>query len=67
MYGMTEREVKGDGNCMFRALSDQLYRTPRLHAQVGVLVHLPTRHHAALMSCKLTRSHISMVSTSLCV
>ncbi|GAB4821497.1 hypothetical protein N2152v2_008543 [Parachlorella kessleri] len=34
LYGLTERLVKGDGNCQFRALSDQLYRTPRLHAFV---------------------------------
>ena len=25
-YGLVERIVKGDGNCQFRALSDQLYR-----------------------------------------
>eukprot|EP00887_Chlorella_sp_A99_P002213 scaffold21.g2213.t1 len=34
MYGLVERRVKGDGACQFRALSDQLYRTPRLHGFV---------------------------------
>lgn len=27
LYCLVERKVKGDGNCMFRALSDQLYRS----------------------------------------
>ena len=26
MYGLDEREVRGDGNCQFRALSDQIFR-----------------------------------------
>lgn len=26
MYALVERVVQGDGNCQFRALSDQLYR-----------------------------------------
>ncbi|KAI3424973.1 hypothetical protein D9Q98_008354 [Chlorella vulgaris] len=34
LYCLVERQVKGDGACQFRALSDQLYRTPRLHAFV---------------------------------
>ncbi|KAG0566913.1 hypothetical protein KC19_7G097000 [Ceratodon purpureus] len=31
LYGLTERRIAGDGNCQFRALSDQLYRTPEHH------------------------------------
>ncbi|KAG0564733.1 hypothetical protein M758_8G130100 [Ceratodon purpureus] len=31
LYGLAERKVAGDGNCQFRALSDQLYRTPDHH------------------------------------
>jgi hypothetical protein len=34
MYGLVERAVKGDGNCQFRALADQLYRTADMHADV---------------------------------
>ncbi|XP_024381135.1 OVARIAN TUMOR DOMAIN-containing deubiquitinating enzyme 9 [Physcomitrium patens] len=38
LYGLTEQKIKGDGNCQFRALSDQLYRNPELHKYVRKLV-----------------------------
>uniref|UniRef100_K3YUZ8 ubiquitinyl hydrolase 1 n=1 Tax=Setaria italica TaxID=4555 RepID=K3YUZ8_SETIT len=31
LYELIEHKVKGDGNCQFRALSDQLYQTPDHH------------------------------------
>lgn len=31
VYDLVELKVQGDGNCQFRALSDQLYRTPEHH------------------------------------
>ncbi|XP_021812329.1 OTU domain-containing protein DDB_G0284757-like [Prunus avium] len=31
LYGLIERKVQGDGNCQFRALSDQFYRSPEHH------------------------------------
>ncbi|KAG6538051.1 hypothetical protein ZIOFF_003154 [Zingiber officinale] len=34
LYGLVERKVEGDGNCQFRALSDQLYGTPERHKLV---------------------------------
>ena len=34
MYGLVEKAVMGDGNCQFRALADQLYRTADMHADV---------------------------------
>ncbi|KAL0020195.1 hypothetical protein WJX79_009352 [Trebouxia sp. C0005] len=34
MYGLCEVAVHGDGNCQFRALSDQLYRTPHEHGYI---------------------------------
>nr|CAB3484405.1 unnamed protein product [Digitaria exilis] len=33
-YGLFEVRVAGDGNCQFRALSDQLYRSPDYHKHV---------------------------------
>ncbi|KAL5546145.1 hypothetical protein UlMin_005832 [Ulmus minor] len=33
-YDLTENKVQGDGNCQFRALSDQLYGTPEHHKRV---------------------------------
>ncbi|XP_042375701.1 OVARIAN TUMOR DOMAIN-containing deubiquitinating enzyme 12-like [Zingiber officinale] len=31
MYDLVELKVQGDGNCQFRALSDQFYRSPEHH------------------------------------
>ncbi|KAJ4979383.1 hypothetical protein NE237_010163 [Protea cynaroides] len=31
LYDLVEHKVQGDGNCQFRALSDQFYRTPDHH------------------------------------
>ncbi|GAB4856670.1 hypothetical protein Ancab_040502 [Ancistrocladus abbreviatus] len=31
LYELVEHKVQGDGNCQFRALSDQFYRTPEHH------------------------------------
>ncbi|XP_057462317.1 OVARIAN TUMOR DOMAIN-containing deubiquitinating enzyme 12-like isoform X2 [Actinidia eriantha] len=31
LYDLVEQRVQGDGNCQFRALSDQFYRTPEHH------------------------------------
>lgn len=33
-YGLQERRMSGDGNCQFRAISDQLYQTPEKHKSV---------------------------------
>uniref|UniRef100_A0A0D6QWB6 ubiquitinyl hydrolase 1 n=1 Tax=Araucaria cunninghamii TaxID=56994 RepID=A0A0D6QWB6_ARACU len=33
-YGLSELKVSGDGNCQFRALSDQLYNSPDHHKHV---------------------------------
>nr|XP_025621356.1 uncharacterized protein LOC112712651 isoform X1 [Arachis hypogaea] len=34
LYEVVERKVEGDGNCQFRSLSDQLYRSPEYHKHV---------------------------------
>lgn len=38
LNGLTEQKIEGDGNCQFRALSDQLYRTPEHHKFVRKVV-----------------------------
>ncbi|KAL6570691.1 OVARIAN TUMOR DOMAIN-containing deubiquitinating enzyme 12 [Orobanche gracilis] len=34
VYGLYEQKVSGDGNCQFRALSDQMYRSPEYHKHI---------------------------------
>ncbi|KAL9361186.1 hypothetical protein Peur_043971 [Populus x canadensis] len=33
-YGLEELQIEGDGNCQFRALADQLFRSPDYHKHV---------------------------------
>ena len=37
-YGLQEKTIKGDGNCQFRSLSDQLFGTPDRHVEVRRMV-----------------------------
>ena len=34
LYGLKEKKVRGDGNCQFRALADQLFRDQERHAEI---------------------------------
>ncbi|KAF5958600.1 hypothetical protein HYC85_005825 [Camellia sinensis] len=34
VYGLYEVKVSGDGNCQFRALSEQMYKSPEYHKHV---------------------------------
>ncbi|PKI52532.1 hypothetical protein CRG98_027104 [Punica granatum] len=34
VYGLYEVKVSGDGNCQFRALSDQMFKSPEYHKHV---------------------------------
>ncbi|KAL2533915.1 Cysteine proteinases superfamily protein [Abeliophyllum distichum] len=34
LYDLVELKISGDGNCQFRSLSDQIYRTPNHHESV---------------------------------
>ncbi|XP_022928256.1 OTU domain-containing protein DDB_G0284757-like [Cucurbita pepo subsp. pepo] len=34
VYGLHEVKVSGDGNCQFRALSDQMFKSPKYHKLV---------------------------------
>jgi hypothetical protein len=39
-YNLCERKIKGDGNCQFRAVADQLYRDSKFHLDVRrIAVH----------------------------
>jgi len=38
LYGLEEYDIYGAGNCQFASLSDQLYRTPKMHRLVRTLV-----------------------------
>ncbi|KAK4583196.1 hypothetical protein RGQ29_026116 [Quercus rubra] len=44
-YDFVERTIQGDGNCQFRALSDQLYQTPDNHKLVRQQVVSQLRSH----------------------
>lgn len=43
--GLCEYEVLGDGNCQFRSLSDQLFRTPKHYRQVRKAIVKELRSH----------------------
>ena len=46
-FGLREKVVSGDGNCQFRALSDQLFRTPEFYEEVRKNVVGQLRKHAS--------------------
>ncbi|XP_062167403.1 OVARIAN TUMOR DOMAIN-containing deubiquitinating enzyme 12-like isoform X2 [Alnus glutinosa] len=46
MYDFVEHKVQGDGNCQFRALSDQLHHTPDNHKFVRQQVVSQLRSHS---------------------
>lgn len=48
LYGLQEKVVRGDGNCQFRAISDQLYGDPERHKEVREQVILQLRNNEAL-------------------
>ncbi|KAJ8899874.1 hypothetical protein K2173_019577 [Erythroxylum novogranatense] len=45
LYGFVELKVEGDGNCQFRALSDQIFHTPDRHKTVRRHVVNQLRSH----------------------
>ncbi|URE38671.1 OTU-like cysteine protease [Musa troglodytarum] len=45
LYDLVDLKVQGDGNCQFRALSDQLYRSPEYHTFVRQQVVDQLRSH----------------------
>ncbi|GMH17467.1 hypothetical protein Nepgr_019308 [Nepenthes gracilis] len=47
-YGLAELQIEGDGNCQFRALSDQLFRSPEYHKHVRKQVIKQLKHSQKL-------------------
>lgn len=45
LYGFVEHKVQGDGNCQFRALSDQLYHSPEHHKSVRQQIVTQLKSH----------------------
>ncbi|KAK4343024.1 hypothetical protein RND71_038840 [Anisodus tanguticus] len=45
LFDLVEHKVQGDGNCQFRALSDQFYRTPEHHKFVRQQVVSQLKDH----------------------
>ncbi|XP_034925262.1 OVARIAN TUMOR DOMAIN-containing deubiquitinating enzyme 10 isoform X1 [Populus alba] len=45
LFGFDELKVQGDGNCQFRALSDQIYNTPDRHKTVRRQVVYQLKSH----------------------
>uniref|UniRef100_A0A5B6YX48 ubiquitinyl hydrolase 1 n=1 Tax=Davidia involucrata TaxID=16924 RepID=A0A5B6YX48_DAVIN len=48
VYGLYEVKVSGDGNCQFRALSDQMYKSPEYHKHVRKEVVKQLKDHNSL-------------------
>lgn len=48
LYGLQEKVVRGDGNCQFRAISDQLFGDPERHREVRDMVMMQLRNRQEL-------------------
>ncbi|CAL0332931.1 unnamed protein product [Lupinus luteus] len=51
IYGLCEVKVSGDGNCQFRALSDQLFRSSEHHKYVRKEIGKQIKDHRSLYEC----------------
>ncbi|KAL6535829.1 OVARIAN TUMOR DOMAIN-containing deubiquitinating enzyme 12 [Orobanche hederae] len=51
VYGLYEQKVSGDGNCQFRALSDQMYRSPEHHKYIRKEVVKQLKDYRSLYEC----------------
>lgn len=48
VYGLCEVKVSGDGNCQFRALSEQMYKSPEYHKHVRKEIVKQLKDHRSL-------------------
>ncbi|GMN57349.1 hypothetical protein TIFTF001_026461 [Ficus carica] len=51
VYRLLEVKVSGDGNCQFRALSDQMYRSPEYHKHVRKEIVKQLKDFRSLYEC----------------
>ncbi|XP_019195890.1 PREDICTED: OTU domain-containing protein DDB_G0284757-like isoform X2 [Ipomoea nil] len=57
VYDLYEVKVSGDGNCQFRALSDQMYRSPDYHKHVRKEVLKQLKDYHSLYQCYVPRKY----------
>ncbi|XP_028761166.1 OTU domain-containing protein DDB_G0284757 isoform X1 [Neltuma alba] len=51
IYGLCEVKVSGDGNCQFRAISDQMYKSSEHHKYVRKEIVKQLKDHRSLYEC----------------
>ncbi|KAJ0691052.1 putative ubiquitinyl hydrolase 1 [Helianthus annuus] len=57
VYNLIESKVQGDGNCQFRALSDQFYRSPEHHKFVRRQVVNQLKSHPEIYEGYVTMAY----------
>ena len=62
-YGLKEKKVKGDGNCQFRSLSDQLFGSTDRHAEVRRMAINQLRSHSDLYEPYVPEEYEKYVGT----
>ncbi|KAL2525870.1 Cysteine proteinases superfamily protein [Abeliophyllum distichum] len=61
LYDLVELKISGDGNCQFRSLSDQIYRTPEHHKFVREQVVNQLKSHPELYENYVPMAYASYV------
>eukprot|EP01018_Ginkgo_biloba_P032507 Gb_20684 [translate_table: standard] len=57
LYDLSELKIPGDGNCQFRALSDQFYRTPEHHKFIRQQVVTQLKSHPEMYEGYVTMAY----------
>ena len=61
LYGLKEKKVRGDGNCQFRALADQLFRDQERHAECRAAVISQLRREREHYAVFVDQDYLSYV------